>query len=175
MLIERETGCAGVGDRARDHADVRVRGRELRVERELGGGATRGDDLRGGVGRLVDVRAREVELDRCYTVECGAGLCVIGGAEAADRDPERQPELAEPRQRVGEEALAAGVREADRVQHPVRRLGDARRRIALPRERGDRLRHEGVELPRDLRRGERVEAAARVKQQGALVLPGRAA
>ena len=66
---------------------------------------------------------------------------------------------------LGEEALAARVREPDRVQHPVRRLGDARRRVALARQRRDRLRDEAVELPRDLGRGERVEAAGRVKQQ----------
>ncbi len=69
---------------------------------------------------------------------------------------------------LGEEALAARIREADRVQHPVGRLGDPRRRAALARQRRDRLGHERVELPCDVRRSQRVEAAARVEDPHAI-------
>jgi hypothetical protein len=123
------------------------------------------DDLGGGVGGLVDIRTREIELDRLDVVKRRARLGVVGGAEASDRHPERQGELAEPRERVGEKALAAGIGEPDRVQHPESGLGDAWRGVALARQRRDRLRHEPVELLRHVGRDERVEAAGCVKQQ----------
>ena len=88
------------------------------------------------------------------------------GREAADGDPERQPELAQTRQRLGEEAVAPRVGEPDRVQHPDVGLGDPDGRVPAARQRRHGLRHEGVELPRRLGRGQRVEAAAGVKQHG---------
>ena len=44
-------------------ATSQAAGRQLGVERQARRGAARSDDLGGRLGRLVDVRAREVELD----------------------------------------------------------------------------------------------------------------
>ena len=82
--------------------------RKLGVERLSGFAAGGVDDLRGTLRRLLDVRAGEVELDRGHlrpVVERGAELRIVARREAADRDPERDPELRELRQLVGEERL----------------------------------------------------------------------
>jgi len=50
----------------------------------------RGDDLGRRLGRLVDVRAGQIELDR-HVGQLGAGQGVFGGAESAHRDPDREP------------------------------------------------------------------------------------
>ena len=165
---EREPVGAGGLDGARRLGDVPRCRRELRVERQVGGAPAGRDDLGRALRRLVDVRAGQVQLDRDVLEGC-AGLGVVARREAADRHPERHPELAQPRQRLREEALAAGVRQPDRVQHPGLRLGDPDGRVALARGRRDRLRDEGVEGARDLGRGERVEAAGGVEGGGEIV------
>ena len=63
LMSERPSAPASATARATSR-DVGMRRRELRVEPERRRRAARGDDLGGGVGRLVDVRAGEVELDR---------------------------------------------------------------------------------------------------------------
>src|SRR5438309_8421890 len=108
-----------------------MHGGELRVEGQLRRPSAGGDDLRRRVRRFVDVRTREVELDRLDAVEPTARLSVVAGAEASDADPEWSSELAQLRQVVLEKALAPRIGEADRVQHPVRGLGDPRRRTPL--------------------------------------------
>jgi hypothetical protein len=55
--------------------------------------------------------------------------------------------------------------EPDRVEHPVLGLGDPYRRVSLPRQGRDRLRHERVELPGDLWGDERVETAGGVEDR----------
>ena len=149
-------GAGGLGH-------VPARRRELRVEQLAGRGAAGGDDLRRRLRRLVDVRTREIELDR-HVLEERAGLRVLGRREPADRDPERDAELAQPGKRLGEEAVAARVREPDRVQHPDLRLGDPDRRVPAARKRRDRLRDEGVERAGHLWRGQSVEAARGVQE-----------
>src|SRR5579884_1990072 len=171
-VLTSDSPSAPAAATARDGRDVRMRGGELRVERKPGGAAAGGDDLRRRVGRLVDVGAREVELDRLDPGQTRARLCVVVRAEADDADPERNTELVQAREVVGEEAVATGIREADRVEHPVSGLGDPRRRASLARQRRDGLRHESVELPRDIRRRQRVETAARVEDPHATASAG---
>ncbi len=89
---------------------------------------------------------------------------VLACREAAHGHPDRNAELAERRQHVGEKQVTAGVREADRVEHAVVGLGEPHGRVSLARQRRDRLRDEGVELPRRFRRGQPVEAAGGVEQ-----------
>ncbi len=161
---QRETVCAHVGDRGRDRGDVRVCGGKLGVERDCGHRTAGGDDLRRTVRGLVDVRAREVQLDRGDVLECCACVCVVRRAEPADGDPERHAELAQTRQLVVEETFAAGIRKSDRIQHSVRGLCDPHGRVAFARQRRDRLGDESVERTRDVGSDERVEAAGRVKQ-----------
>ena len=98
-------------------------------------------------------------------VESRAELCVFVGREPAHGYPDRELELGELRQMSRDEAVNSRIREADRVQHPDVRLGDADRRVAVPRERRDGLRHEAVERCRDLGRGEGVEAAACIQEK----------
>ena len=105
------------------------RRRELRVERQRRRGAAGGDDLGRRLRRLVDVRAREVELDRRRPSSRAHVSAYSSRGKAADRDPERDAELAQPRQRLGEEALDARVGEPDRVEHPAVGLGDPGRRL----------------------------------------------
>ena len=62
----------------------------------LGGGAAGGDDLGRALGRLVDVRAGEVELDRLDVLERGARLGVLA-----------RPRSRRPRPRAGRRARAA--------------------------------------------------------------------
>ncbi len=69
------------------------------------------------------------------------------------------------RQRLAEEGLAARVGQPDRVEHPRLGLGDPDRRVPLPRLWGDGLRDERIERPRDLGRGEGVEATAGVQEE----------
>ena len=66
-----------------------------------------------------------------------------------------------------------GIGESDRVEHAEVGLRDAHRLVALARKRRHGLRHEGVEALRDLRGGERVEAAGGVQDHAALA-PGPA-
>ena len=163
---QRETVRARGGDRPRRLGDVPRRRRELRVQRLGGRLPRRGNELGSSLGRLLDVRAREVQLDRhdvVAVVEPRADVGVVRGREPADRDPDGHAERREPRQVVPDERLDSRVLQADRVQHPRVRLGDARRRVALARERRHRLRHEGVEAPGDARCGERVEAPGGVE------------
>ena len=128
---EREAVRAGGDDRPRRLGDVPGRRRELRVERLRGARAAAGDDLRRRLGRLLDVRAREVELDRLdigAIVEALADAGVVVGGEAADRDPDAQAEPRERGQRLVEEAVDAGALQADRVEHaraPSRRSARA--------------------------------------------------
>ena len=86
-----------------------------------------------------------------------------------------ETELGEARQVVRDEGVDTGVRKADRVQHPDVGLCDPHRTVALALKRRDRLGHEGVELAHRLGRGERVEAAAGVKQPQGPAPPRRAA
>ena len=131
-------------------------------------GATAGDDLRRRLGGFLDVRAREVELDRLDVgaiVEALADAGVVGHGEAADGDPDAEAEPGERGQRLVDEAVDAGALEADRVEHAGVRLGDPHRLVALAGQRRDRLRDERVECERDLGRREGVETAARVEDR----------
>ena len=145
---EREAVRPGVDDGPGRLGDVPLRRRELRVERQPGRRARGGDELRGRLRRLLDVRAREVELDRgdsLVAVESFTAQGEVRRGEAADRDPELRYDLGEARQVVGDERVDPRPLEADRVEHPVVGLRDPRRRVPLARERRDGLRHEGVE------------------------------
>jgi hypothetical protein len=64
------------------------------------------------VRRLFDVRAGEVELDG-HVVEPLARFGVVVSAEAAHGDPQRQGQLAEAGQILGEKAVAPRIGEAD--------------------------------------------------------------
>jgi hypothetical protein len=99
-------------------------------------------------GRLLDVRARQVQLDRgdpVVPVETRAAERVVVRREAPDRDPDRHPELRQPWQALSDEPVDAGPLQADRVQHSVLGLRDPDRWVAGAWERRDRLRHDDVE------------------------------
>ena len=66
-------------------------------------------------------------------------------AEPHDRDDQRHRELGQQRQIRAQEPLEALVREPDRVDEPLRRLPQPRRRVPLPGLQGDGLRDERVE------------------------------
>ena len=143
---EREPVGAGGLDRARDVSPMSQDGRrELRVERQRRRLAARGDDLGGRLGRLVDVRAREVELDRLdRRVERCARLGVVG----ARRSRRPRPRAGSPSSRSRGSVLARGSARGPGFASPIAfsipcvGLGDARRRVALARLRRDGLRHE---------------------------------
>ena len=101
--------------------------------------------------------------DRLLPVEPRAQVGVVLGAETAHRDPQRDSEHGQAWKHVEDELVDPRVGEADRVQHAGVGLGDADGRVPLARERRHRLRHEGVELSRDLRRRKGVEAAGGVE------------
>ena len=92
-------------------------------------GARRGDELGGRLGRLLDVRAREVELDRRDRVASRRAA----RRRARSRSPRsrRRTPRAGRRGRASRgrfsshERVDAGVLEADRVEHPVVGLRDA--------------------------------------------------
>ena len=152
---------------AGDLGDVRRRRRELRVERLSGRCPRGGDDLPHARRDIVDVRAGDVELDRLDlgpVVEPVAEMGVVGNCEGADRDPDRHAELAQPRQRVREEAIDSRICQPDRVQHSVLDLGDSRRRVSIPRQRSHGLGHEGIEGARHLRRCQGIEATRSVQE-----------
>ncbi len=149
-------------------ADVRRRRRELRVQRFRGAGAAAVDDLGRRLGRFLDVRTREVELDHLHvlaTVEALANPGVVGNGEAANRDPDPQPDLRQRGERLVDEAVDPGALKTDRVQHARGRLGDAHGSVALAGQRRDRLRHEAVERERNVGCSESVETAARVEDR----------
>ena len=90
---EREPVRPGRDDGPRRLADVPRRGRELGVERLRRARPAGGDDLGRALGRLLDVRAREVELDHLDVrplVEPLADPGIVADREAADRDPDAQ-------------------------------------------------------------------------------------
>jgi hypothetical protein len=150
-------------------SDVRDRRGELRVERLRRGRARSRDDLGRVLDRALDVRAGEVQLEHVdlRAVEARAELRVLVGREPADGDPDRHAELEEAREVAFDEGVDARIRKADRVQHPAVGLHDPDGGVSLSGQRRDRLRHEGVEAPRNLGRGERVEAARGVENQAA--------
>ena len=78
-------------DRADRLAEVPRMRRKLGVERVCGRLTAGGDDLGGRLRRLVDVRAREVQLDR-HAFELRARLRVLVRSEATDRHPQRHAE-----------------------------------------------------------------------------------
>ena len=132
------------------------RGRELRVERLRRRGARPAATISAArLGRLGDVRAGQVQLERRDPARRRDARKSprIRRREAADGDPDRNAEVEEARQVLGEEAVDARVASPIELSIPCVGLGDARRRVALPRQRRHRLRHEGVERSRDLRRG----------------------
>ena len=162
---ERQPVGARRDDRARRLRDVPLRGRELRVERLRRRPARRGDELGRRLGRLLDVRARQVQLDR--------GDPVVARRGARSRARSRPPRSRRPRPRAGtpssasrgrlcpDERVDPGPLQADRVQHSVLGLRDPDGWVARARERRDRLRHDDVERARDVGRRQRVEAARR--------------
>ena len=88
---EREPVGPRVDDGAGSGGDVPLRRGELRVERLARDRPGRRHELRRGLGRLLDVRAREVELDHgdpVVTVEPLAAHGIVGRGEAADGHPE---------------------------------------------------------------------------------------
>ncbi len=171
---ERQAVGARRDHRARRLGDVPLRRREFREERLGRRAARRGDELGCRLGRLLDVRAREVQLDRgdpVVPVETGAAERVVVGRKAADRDPERHPELGEAWQAVLAERVDPGPLEADRVHHPVLGLRDPDRWVAGARERRDRLRHDDVERARHTGGRQRVETPGRVEKRNRHAAP----
>ena len=123
-----------------------------------------GDRLR----RFVDVGTRQIQLDDLDRVELVDALAadpVVGGREPADGYPQRNFEIAQAGSDIAAKRVDPRVLETDRVQHPTVRLGDPRRRVALARQRGHRLRDEGVERARHIGSHHCVETAARVQDR----------
>ena len=112
-------------------------------------------DRQGGLGRVrahdqagLHVRAGHVQLqhrDLVALAHRGHEVSELLAREAHHRDHERHRQARQLGQVRGEEALQALVRQPDRVDHPGGGLPEPRRRVALARLEGDRLRDEGVE------------------------------
>ena len=88
---------------------------------------------------LLDVRARDVQLDRGHALGVGQDarhLDVLVERGAADVDDDRRAARAQLGQLLVDEPVDADALQADRVQHAGRRLDDARRRDALRARRG---------------------------------------
>ena len=83
---ERETVGAHRLDRSRCPGNIRVCRGKLGVERQRRRGPARRDDLGRGVRGLLDVRAREVELDR-HVLELLARLGELAGGRSRRRKP----------------------------------------------------------------------------------------
>ncbi len=103
--------------------------------------------MREHVTAILDVRARQVHFDRDDAI--GDGLqrsCrgrVLLDAAAPDRRDHARAARFERGKVVRDPRVDARTRQADGVQHAAAcGLGDAQRRIAAPRERGDRLRRD---------------------------------
>src|SRR5689334_5886642 len=109
-------------------------GRKLGVERLCAALATGRDDLGGSFGGLVDVGAREVQLDGGDVVaaELHARLCILARGKATYRNPDWSAELDQPRKHTRDESFASRVRETDRVQHPGRGLRDPHGLVSPP-------------------------------------------
>ena len=99
MFTSESPSAPACGDGARGLGDVPGRGRELRVERLRRRAARRRDELGRGLGRLLDVRAREVQLDRRDVV-----ALVETSADAARS---RRPRSRRRRPRSGRRARAS--------------------------------------------------------------------
>ncbi len=83
---------------------------------------------------LLDVRARDVQLDRGHALGVGQharDLAVLVERRAADVHDHRRAEPPQLRQLFLDEAVDADALQADRVQHAAGRFDDARRRMAL--------------------------------------------
>ena len=85
---------------------------------------------------LADVRAADVQLDAGHAghaVEPPDDLDVVLDRLAGHVDDDRHLPALPDRGVLLDDRVDAGVLEADRVEHPGRRLGDPRRRVADPR------------------------------------------
>jgi hypothetical protein len=90
------------------------------------------DELGGRFGCLLHIRTGQVQLDGhdCVApIEKTADTSEVIGTEPADGHPDRNRDRLETRQLIPKKRLDARVLEADRVQHSVLRLGEARRRV----------------------------------------------
>ena len=124
-----------------DVGDVR---RQLDQQRQVGRAADRGGDLAGGVRHRSRTGARRVptlghEMFSSMPAMPGTpssrrvDLDVVADRLAGDVDDDRHLPAGPRRGVLLDDRVDAGVLEADRVEHPARRLGHARRRIADPR------------------------------------------
>ena len=127
--------------------DVRHVRRQLHEQRQVRRAPDRGGHLASGAGvdreletAPPDVRAADVELDAGdarNAVEAPGDLDVVLDRLARDVDDHRDLPAGPGAGVLLDDGIDARVLEADRVEHPARRLGDARRRVADPRpERG---------------------------------------
>ena len=83
---------------------------------------------------FLDVRARDVELDRADAFVVGQharDFAVFVERRSADVDEGRRVEAPQFRQLLGDEPMDANALQADGVDHAGRRFDDARRRVAF--------------------------------------------
>src|SRR5207247_10583002 len=138
-------------------ADVAHHARQLHTDRQIRAPAYRLGDGGGGSGvvaeveaALFDVRARDVDLetgDAGHAVEPRGELAVLRGGLAVDVHQDREVPLRPAGRVVANERRDSGTLEADRVEHPARRLDDARRRRAFARTQEDAFGHHRPEGP----------------------------
>ena len=182
MLISETAVGSGALGGGRNGLRFRCVRRELHDQGLLAERQRAFDRARGlrGVGAhdetRLDVGARHVQFDHRDLVALPNArdeLRELVVAEAHHRDDERDGQLREFRQIAREEPFEALVRQPDRIDQAGGRLPQPRRRIALARSQGDRLRHESVErelleqlIAERTPRGDRVERARPV-QDGA--------
>ena len=135
---------AGVGDRPGDRADVGDVRRQLDEERQVGGAP---DGRRDGAARprrrsrtgcrplptFGQLMLSSMPAMPGHAVEPARDLGVVGDRLAGDVDDHRHPPAGPRRGVLLDDRVDAGVLEPDRVEHPARRLGHARRRVADPR------------------------------------------
>ena len=160
---EREPGRARVERGARDRDDVGDVRRQLREHRRRA--AERVDDRARRGARRVAARARtrrarastfgherltSTATTRCATAFSGArGRCVVVDGATPDRRDDARAARFERGKVVVDPRVDARTGQPDRVDHPAaRRLGDAQRRVARPREDRDRLRRDRAEAAR---------------------------
>jgi len=138
---ERDRVGAGVLGRAGEGGDIGHVGRKLRDDRQRRHFLDRADDVVGARqaaakrdAALLDVRARNVQLERAHAVGIREDPCQLDifiERAAADVDEDRGAAIAQLRQLFPDEPMDADALEADGVEHAGRRLHDALRRMAL--------------------------------------------
>ena len=182
VLISTSPARPALGGGQRDGRDVGDARRQLGQQRQVGLGPA-ALEQRPRLGRVgadrdaagVDVGAGHVQLERGHgrvRADPPHGDGVLLPAPAAHAHDQRHAQLGQPRQVLVAEPVEARVGEPDRVDHALRRLGDALRRVACARVQRDGLGDEGGHA--EGARRQRVQRARAVQHRMGEVDPAEA-